>query len=754
MKIKFSLKSLFSIGPASITVCTIAATISLYSVGIPILDVFEMKLYDLRFRARAPLPPSPAVVLAAVDEKSLDAEGRWPWPRTKIAKLVDKLGQDGARVIGFDIGFLEPDENSELKLLTRIEDEVATEGVKNGNLQQFIARRLETADNDLTLAKAIANSPADVVLGYFYHMRGEDRNFELSNTKIEEQLDRIRDSRYQLVSYENPDSDPFIKAIAPQSSIPVLTRAADSCGYYSVKSDPDGVVRWMPLVIQCGDDAFPPLSIACVWHYLDRPQLMVDVGKYGVEGVRFDDYLVPTDERGQFLINYVGPAYTFPHYSASDILAGKVSAGTFKDKIVLVGATAMGIFDLRTTPFGPLFPGLEIHANVIDNILQQRFLVKPRWSNTYDLFAVVFLSSVAGLALPFVGPLASLVVTAGLTALYLALSGYVFSTFGFWLNVVYPLIALIGVATFVTVHKYVSEQKERVKVKQTFRQYVPSLVIDEMLKNPERLTMGGEEKELTVLFSDLEGFTSYSEIYSPKEMVGILSEYYERMTEKVFEHRGTLKEYVGDEMMVIFGAPIPDENHAKEACAAALAMRDRLKALQEEWAIIGRPHLRARTGVNTGNMLVGNLGSRYRFAYGVLGDQVNLGSRLEGLNKMYHTGIIIGENTAAKLDGEFLLRELDRVRVKGKKKPVTIFELLEHARVGLTPDKERAYGLYAEGMKAYWDQRWEEAISLFERCSEILPEDGPARVMAERCRLYEKTPPHAGWDGVFEHQSK
>jgi adenylate cyclase len=751
---KLSLRSVLPMRPASLTLYTIVVVVGLFAVGTPVLDMIELKTYDFRFLSRGPVTPSPAVVLAAIDERSLDAEGRWPWPRSKLARLVDTLGQDGARVIGFDIGFLEPDENSELAFLGDLSLELEHLELRSERLAAFVEERRARADNDLALAKAIRDSPAAVVLGYFYHMREDDLNYRIPREKIEQHIERISPSKYPLISYESPDVDPFIKAHAPQSNIPILTDAAASCGYYSVKSDPDGVVRWMPLVLQCGEDAFPPLAVSCAWHYLGKPQMVVEVGRYGVEGIRLGKGFIPTDESGQLLINYVGPAKTFPHYSVSDILAARVPAGTFRDKIVLVGATAIGTHDLRTTPISPLFPGLEIHATVIGNILGQSFITKPRWSKVYDLLAIVVLAVLAGFALPRLGPVKAVLAAAGLFALHLGAAQYLFVSHGVWLNVVYPLLALATTSTGVTMYQYLTEQRERVKIKRTFRQYVPPLVIEEMLKNPDRLKMGGDEKVLTVLFSDLEGFTGYSERYRPNEMIELLSDYFGQMTELVFEQRGTLKEYVGDELMAIFGAPMDHDGHAHRACATALAMRDRRNALKVEWAKIGRPQLHARTGINSGQMLVGNLGSRYRFAYGVLGDQVNLGSRLEGLNKMYKTEIIIGENTANLLDGGFLLRELDRVRVKGKQKPVRIYELLETAAAGLPREKEEAYGAYGDAMQAYGQQRWKEAKELFDRCRSILPEDGPSRIMAERCRLYLETPPPEGWDGVFEHLSK
>ena len=750
------LKAFLSINSATITIGAILVSTSLFLSGVPILDMIELKTYDLRFRSRGNLKPLPAVVLALIDEKSLDTEGRWPWPRSKIASLVDILSRDGAKVIGFDVGFLEPDENSRLSLLKQLGREVEKLGIDNPKLGDFIQQSQVAADNDLALATAIKNASATVVLGYFWHMSETDLDYKILPGQIERQLDRISNSKYPLVmdSRSKKGIDPFITAFMPESNLTIFSQAAAASGYYSVKADPDGVVRWLPLIIEFGDELFPPLSVLCVWYFLDRPQMVVNVTEYGVEGIQMGPRFIPTDEDGEMLINYLGPAKTFPHISISDILSGRVSAGTFKDKIVLVGATAMGIHDLRATPLSPLYPGVEIHATVIDNILTGNFITRPKWSKIYDVFAIIILGTLTGIALPRMSAFKGLCFAVGLFAVHIFVARWLFVHHRVWLNMVFPLMVLMLNYTALTAFYYVTEERERKKVKGTFKQFVAPLVIDELLKDPDKLTLGGEEKELTVLFSDLEGFTTYSERYSPSEMISILSDYYNVMTEQIFLYKGTLKEYVGDEIMAFFGAPLDNLEHAQRACRAALSMREHRRALGIEWAKMGRPVLRARTGINSGTMLVGNLGSKYRFAYGVLGDHVNLGSRLEGLNKMYGSKILIGENTARLVKNEFLLRKIDVVRVKGRAQCVDVFELVAENGHEVPFPHNEALKEYAAGYEAYCEQHWDEAIGLFEKALEFLPEDGPSRTMAERCRIYREAPPPEGWDCVFEPKTK
>jgi adenylate cyclase len=750
------LKRSFWINPASLTLGTVVAVLVLYGFNVHILELIELKTYDLRFVSRGTLKPSPAVAMAVIDEKSLDAEGRWPWPRSKIATLIDVLSRDGAKVIGFDIIFSEPDENSQLGLIDRLAGQLDALAISDPRLRRFVAESRHEADNDLALVNAIKRSRAAVVLGYFFHMDQSALEYQLDQGETERRLRRIAGSKYPQARHtgQRAHEPPFIRAYAPETNLDIFSDVAAASGYFSLRSDRDGVLRWMPLAIQGGEDLFPPLGMLCAWHYLGRPPLTVEVGRYGVEGIQVGDRFVPTDEAGQLLINYLGPPKTFPYFSVTDILNGKVPKDTFKDRIVLVGATAVATYDLRNTPFNPLYPGMEVHATVIDNILTQSFMARPEWSRVFDVLAIVGMSSLTGIALTRLSPLKGMLFAAGLFALYIFLARWLFVSARVWLNLVYPLLALVTGYTALTVYYYVTERRERKKLKGTFKHYVAPLVVEEMIKDPDRLRLGGEEKVLTVLFSDLEGFTTYSERYSPNEMTEMLSEYYNRVTEQVFLHRGTLKEYVADELMAFFGAPLEQVDHAQRACSAALAMREQTIALASEWAKVGRPRLRARTGINSGPMLVGNLGSRYRFAYGVLGDQVNLGSRLEGLNKVYRTDIIIGENTARLVGAAFLLRDLDMVRVKGRAQVVRIYELLAKAGTSLVLEHEKAVSFYADGLEAYRNGMWGTALGLFTQALALWPQDGAARTMAERCQAYEKVPPPEPWDGVFDQLVK
>jgi len=734
-----------------ITFSVILLTAGAFLTGIPFLDLMELKTVDLRFVSRGPIPSSENAVMALVDEKSLEAEGRWPWPRWKMARLVDTLSRSGAKVIGFDIGFLDPEESTPLKLIDTLKEKAAAAGVRNPHFLDEMAAFRNRADNDRLLAESIRGSEAFVVLGHFFHMHPEDLNYEIPPEDLESRLKQISNSRYAAPRWNDGVTrlPPPITAFAPHPTLPIFSRAADASGFFHKLADTDGVVRWAPLMMRCQKDLFAPLAIQAVWHFMDRPSLEVVVTPYGIRGIQLGGIFIPTDEFGRMPVNHLGPSAVISQYSITDILQEKTDPAAFKGKIVFVGGAAMGIADYIITPFSASMPGLALHATLSDNILTQRFLSQPPWIRVFDLLTLFVLCVSMSLILTHLNPLRGLLFALVLFGGYILFAQQLFVRSGTLLNMIYPLLGMFLTYLGTTVFSYFTEERKRRQVKKTFSQYVASDVIDEMLENPEQLKLGGKVETLSVLFSDLTGFTTYSEMYSPEELVRILSSYFTKMTEEIFNCHGTLLMYIGDALMAAFGAPVPSASHAEQACASALAMRKRLLSLQLEWSALDRPMLAARIGINSGPMLVGNLGSDQRFTYGVLGDQVNLGSRLEGLNKLYGTDILVGENTARLAAHAFILRELDSVRVVGKKQAVRIYELVAHAEDRVPDPARRFLDVYAGALEAYRQREWDRARTLFEEGAGIVDQDPSCRVMAARCRLYTENPPPAEWDGVY-----
>jgi adenylate cyclase len=421
---------------------------------------------------------------------------------------------------------------------------------------------------------------------------------------------------------------------------------------------------------------------------------------------------------------------------------------------VLLGVTALGIYDVRNTPFSTTstYPGLEGHATVVHNLLTKSFLDKPKWAVIYDLFTLIFLSVLTGVILPRLNAVYGILFAAGLFTFHLFASEWLFVSYGIWINIVYPLLALILTYTSLTVYRYFTEERRRKQIKGAFSHYVSSSVVNEMLRHPERLKLGGDKKDLTVLFSDIRGFTTISERMTPEDLVHLLNEYLTIMTNVVFKYDGTLDKYMGDAIMAIYGAPLERQNHPSNACHAALEMMEALKNLNEKWIKEGKEPLDIGIGISTGMMMVGNMGSEQRFDYTVMGDAVNLGSRLEGANKNYKSHIIISESTHGRIEDEFFCMELDSVRVKGKTKPVKIYQLLAYRKIA--EERQRAGALFHRGLQLYRARKWDEAIKTFSHVSDMDPELHAADLYIKRCKNLKTSPPPPNWDGVFKMTTK
>lgn len=725
-----------------------------FFAGIPIFDLLELKTYDLRLTSTKQRSPHPAVILAVLDERSLKEEGRWPWPRSKFARLIRNLSEDGAKVVALDIVFSEPDENSPLRLLRDFEEELNRFQPENHAIKALIEEKKFAADHDAVLAKAIRESKAKVVLGHFFHMSQADLDYQIDGEEKESHLKRIAASSYPITYYiqDEPAVVPYIQAYAPQGNLEVLSTASDASGYFNMIPDKDGVVRWMPMVIRCGSGLYMPLSIQAAWHYLDKPDLMVRIAPLGIEDIRLGSAVIPTDESGQVLINYLGPERTFPHVSITDILERRFQTGTFKDKIVLVGATAVGLYDMRSTPFSAVYPGLEVHATVIDNILRGTFLFKPRWTRIYDALAVVLLAVFVALVIPRVGAIQGVLFAAGLFAFHLVATQWLFSHASLWVNVVYPLLALVLVYTSLTIYRYLTEERERKKIRGAFSHYVSTSVVNEVLKHPEKLKLGGEKKDLTVLFSDIRGFTTISEAMAPEDLVHILNQYLTIMTDIILKYDGTLDKYMGDAIMAIYGAPLDMADHPARACYSAIEMLEGLKKLNEQWIREGKVPLDIGIGINTGPMIVGNMGSEQRFDYTVMGDSVNLGNRLEGANKDYRTNILLSEFTYERIKDEFMCMELDSVRVKGKTRPVRVYQLMGAG--ALPAEKTAAIRYFQQGLQEYKNRRWDRAIEAFQTVTAMDHSIQAAQVYIQRSLDLKANPPPPNWDGVYVMRTK
>jgi adenylate cyclase len=499
---------------------------------------------------------------------------------------------------------------------------------------------------------------------------------------------------------------------------------------------------------------FGSLEIQAVRLYLGLPttQLSVNFNQIGVVSVNFGDKVkIDPDYTGHMQINYRGPRGTYRYKSIADVVTRNFEPGTFKGKIVLVGASATGIGDQRSTPYGGIdYPGVEVHANVIDNILHQQFLVRGAQQALWDVLAILFLGIPLGIWMALVQPRWMWFGA----ALLIPLVAVDYGAFlrGWWLNFTIPAMTLTGNVLLVSLYRALVEEKEKRKVRTAFGQYLSPEVIRRLLVNPRLVEP--KKTDITVMFSDIRGFTSISEKLDAQELALFLNQYLSDMTRIVFSYHGTLDKYIGDAVMAFWGAPFEEEGHAARGCNAALEMMKRVRELQKQWEAQGKPSLEIGIGLNTGVASVGNMGSALRYGYTALGDAVNLSSRLEGLNKDYGTHIIVNETTyqAVKGDG-FVFRELDLMRVKGKLQPVTIYQLMgrqtDFDADGTAETIRAQVELFVGARELYRKRQWKAARSAFEEILARWPKDGPSHVYLERCQEYIAAEPTADWDGVF-----
>jgi len=739
-------KKLFSVSPLKITVLIILLSVTLFFFDAPFLRFMELKALDLRILSRGALPSGGETVIATIDEKSLTELGRWPWPRTTIARLVETLKKNGAKAVGFDVVFSEPDENSGLKTINELTQEARQIGLADNRLLAMMGKKKESADTDAALAKAIEKAK-NITLGYFFHTSAKEVG-HLTAKNIEAAEEDIGNSKFAMIkAAKNVNESAIIHAYAAVPNLKQLSAVAENSGYFNAFPDSDGAIRWSPLVIKFRDSYYSSLALSLLTQYLDWPMVVLHLGEFGVEGITIDKVEIPTDDTGRFLVNYLGPVRTFPHFSISDILNGRIPPEKIRGKMVMVGATATGIYDLRVTPFSTVYPGVEIHATVIDNILHNNFLKQSWWIKFLDIVSIILFGLIMGMIIPKLKAIQGLLIAFPFTGAYFVVNVFLFSHYNMWLNLVYPVLTMLAVYLGITVYRYMTEEREKKKVRNAFQFYLTASVITEMLKDPTKLKLGGDKKQLTAMFSDIRGFTTISEQLSPEELVHLLNEYLTAMTDIVFKYDGLLDKYMGDAIMAVFGAPLDQPDHALRSCRTALEMLHTLKQLQIKWSAEGKPFMNMGVGINTGDMVVGNMGSQMRFDYTVMGDSVNLASRLEGINKEYGTNIVISEFTYAIVKDDLYCRELDAVRVKGKKLPVTIYELLCEKR-DAEPIRDFVE-LFEAGITLYKQALWDDASATFQKVLAIRPDDPPSKLYLARCQELKEDPPPQPWDGVF-----
>jgi len=745
-----SLKKLIRLNPITLSILLIILGTTLYLVEIPFLELMELKTIDLRYISRGQKPHTSDVVLAVIDEESIDKEGKWIWPRSKMAKLVQKLSDAGARVVAFDVGFLEPDEKSVVRTIDAIQNQLS--GITPEH-QVFLENLKRQSDNDRLLASAMADSKATIVLGYFFQMEKlHAGDFDAGVVAV--QTKNIRTSRYAQVKYQSPSAMgiPILEAQFPNANINTISQAAQYSGYFNMIPDRDGVVRRIPAVFNFAGELYAPLSIQTLSAALGTQPLLV-VAEDGINRIQIGDIRIPTDELGRVMINYRGDAKSFKHIPVTHILNDQVDTAELKDRIVLVGATAIGIYDMRVTPFSSVFPGVEIHANLVDSVLKQEFLYNPLWAAVFDIIAIILTGLILGLVLPRTGVFAGVLTAAILFFGHIFLCRYLFVARGWILNMVYPLLVIVSIYIGITAYKYLVESRQKRFIRNAFSTYLAPTVVQQLIDSPDNLELGGEEREITAFFSDVQGFTSISERLTPPELVELLNEFLTEMTDIILKHEGTVDKFEGDAIIAFFGAPNELPNQAETACLTCVDMQKRLQVLREKWQQEGKPELMMRIGLSTGLAVVGNMGSRNRMDYTMMGDTVNTAARLEGVNKIYGIYTLVCETTFRKANQRVWGREIDAINVVGKAEPVVVYQVLGYAD-DIDETMLSMTSRYAEGLGLYRQRQWEAAMAKFDQALEIIGADGPSQTMRMRCQDYMQDPPPKDWNGSYTMKTK
>jgi len=699
---------------------------------IPVLAKLEAMSYDARLALSQRDDTDPQVAIVDIDEASIARVGRWPWPRDTMARLTTMLFErHQARLVAFDVLFPEPDLSGNAAGL----DELARNGLRDTPEARATLESLKTnADHDGRFASALSGRATVFAFGFT----------------------AARQSSGELPAPAFTEADlggrviPIVPESGFTSNLPLLQRAASAAGHLDPTFDADGVIRRVPMLKRYLGGYYPSLSLAAASTAVESKRLRPLFDANGdLEAIDAGGLRVPVARDGTALVPYRGPG-VYRAYAAADILDGRLPADAFAGAIVFVGTSAKGLLDLRSTPLGPEFPGVMIHASLVSGMLDGDMRNVPAGARETSALVVLLAGLIAVFALPWRRPVASVL---GIAAIAAAVVG-VALFFWFRLNAVIAIAPALAMLALLLVSNLISgflrEADETRALADLFGEYVPPERVKQMRASGERFTMEGESRTMSVLFSDVRDFTALSENLAPRELSAMLNDYLSTMTTAIHERRGTVDKYVGDAIMAFWGAPLPNDAHAEDSVHAALAMQRAMPAMRERYAARGWPRLAMGVGVNTGTMNIGDMGSRFRKAYTVLGDAVNLASRLEGLTKMYGVPILCGEETRGAVGG-IVWREVDRVRVKGRAQAVAIHEPLSPAGDAAAVARAERW---ASILAAYRARRFDDARAALAAIAADDPDASLAALFATRCAAFAAAPPPEGWDGAWNFLEK
>ena len=718
-------------------------------VNWPLVSNIDGMLYDAYLRYRMPNTIDPRIVIIDIDEKSLAQEGRWPWSRNRLSQLIQKLfEQHHVALVGFDIVFAEHDQSSGLLVLEKL---ARTDLKDNQNYQRELPHLRRLLNYDQLFASAIA--PYPIVLGYYF-TSGE-------SARINGLLPKPALSNQDFKDVLNLD---IANWNGYGANIAELQQAAKTAGHFNQVPDADGIVRRVPILIQYNKQFYSSLSLAILRTYLDAGYMSVRTSAaQGIDGVDLSgprgELKIPTDQQMNVLIPYRGKTgpkgNAFQYISATDVLNGQLpNSIQLRDKIILIGTTAPGLKDLRATPVSRLYPGVEIHANLISGMLDGKLKNVPDYAQGFEITQLLIIGLMASLLLPYLSAIRAIVFALATAIILFALHIYFYEQLNLLLPLASVLLFLLSLFLFNMSFGYLTESSAKRQITSLFGSYVPPELVTQMAKNPQSYKLEGESREITVLFSDVRGFTSISEALKPTELREYINDYLTRMSFIIRdEWQGTLDKYVGDEIMAFWGAPIQESQHAVKAIKAGLKMQQEAKKMSAEFMLRNLPTLAIGVGINTGVVSVGDMGSKIRRAYTVLGDAVNLGARLEGLTKIYGVGVIVGQETQQQATQHFGWRELDCVRVKGKGQATTIFEPID-LTMAQQEMVQRELDLWHTALSLYRQQKWNESRDILHYLIEMHPDKKLYSLYIERIENFFKFPPPETWDTVTQFENK
>jgi len=739
----------------------LVVVLGLFFVKPGVFTRTEQMLLDWRFLVRGPRAPEIPVAIAAIDAKSVDQLGRWPWRRSVMAELIRKLDEQGAAAIGLDIVFSEPEEPPEMAPLREARQRMEGLSGDVAPALTLVDQAIERASTDDQLEAAVRDASRRLTMGFFFRT---DKDADLDGgtvSRLDETLPLVRKAKLKAEARVADKAQAgFLECSDVEPNIERFHRLPRRMGFFSTDTDIDGVVRSSALLLRCRDTLYVSLDLAIAEVALQQTAQAIGFPEKGtertpgVQQIRLGELTVPTDQGGRILVNYRGPTRTFPHWSIVDILAGRHD-DEIEGTIVIVGPTEVGIQDVYGSPYAKAFPGVEVHATVVDNLLSGNILRQSPDFRIFELFAIV----ISALLIIFVAPrlggaAAGAVFSLLLLTAIVGVITWLFIERNWWVNLTYPSLSVIATYLTVAVTQSMTVEAKSRQIRKQFETYVSPDVVDQMTASPEAFQLGGERRDLSILFSDIRSFTTISEEIGAENIVKMLQAYLTPMTDIVFRTKGTLDKYIGDAVMAFWGAPLAVPDHPLAAAESALEMQEEVSRLRETLGgtVPGMDRLKIGIGIHSAEVSVGNMGSHLRVDYTVIGDGVNLCARIESLTKKYGAGVLASGPLIERLPEGFLHRELDEIKVKGKHEGVRLFELI--GRREATPEEKAWLDAYAGGLAAYKAGRWDEAEAGFRKGLDLRGgEDLACDLMLERIARLRADPPPA-WDGIYAFEEK